>query len=128
VSLVLDTHAALWLVQGDSRLGDQARQRIESARSGDLAISDMVLLELAMLIEKRRVVVKVDPAIFLDRLANRFVVVPVNGTIAVEAMSLDLVQGDPFDRVCVATARHLNAELVTRDAAIRQSGLVRVVW
>lgn len=128
VSLLLDTHAALWLVQGDSRLGDRARQRIESARPTDLAISDMLLLELAMLIQKRRVVVKGDSAVFLDRLAHRFVVVPVSGTIAVDAMSLGLEQGDPFDRVFVATARSLSAELVTRDAAIHKSGLVPVVW
>ena len=128
MSLLLDTHAALWLVQGDARLGDGARRRIEAARSSDLAISDLVLLELAMLIQKKRVVVKADPTIFLDRLAHRFVVVPVNGTIAVEAMALELEQGDPFDRVFVATARHLHAELVTRDAAIHNSGLVAVVW
>lgn len=128
VSLLLDTHAALWLVQGDSRLGDRARQRIESARPTDLAISDMLLLELAMLIQKQRVVVKGDHTVFLDRLAHRFVVVPVSGVIAVDAMSLSLEQADPFDRVFVATARNLSAELVTRDEAIHRSGLVSVVW
>ena len=128
MSLLLDTHAALWLVQGDARLSDAARRRIERAPRNDLFVSDLLLLELAMLIRKRRVTVKTEPTAFLDRLARRFAVVPLDATIAVRAMDLLLPQGDPFDRVFVATALALDAELVTRDAAIRESGLVSVVW
>ena len=128
MSLLLDTHAALWLVQGDSRFGDAARTRIERAPRSDLFISDLLLLELAMLIRKGRVTVKTRPAAFLDRLARRFEVVPVNAEIAVRAMDFPLPQGDPFDRVFVATALELDAELVTRDTAIRESGLVTAVW
>ena len=35
---------------------------------------------------------------------------------------------DPFDGLIVATARSLDLPLLTRDAAIRDSGAVRVVW
>jgi PIN domain nuclease of toxin-antitoxin system len=128
LSLLLDTHAALWLVQGDARLGDAARARIERASPGDLFISDLLLLELAMLLKKGRVIVKTRPADFLDRLARRFEVVPLTSIIAVRAMGLPLPQGDPFDRVFVATAIEIRAELVSRDAAIRESSLVPVVW
>ncbi len=128
MSLLLDTHAAVWLVQGDGRLGDTARKRIERASQSDLLISDLLLLELAMLVRKGRVAVKTPPAAFLDRLARRFQVVPLSSMIAVRAMDLPLPHGDPFDRVFVATAIELRAELVTRDAAIRESGLIPVVW
>lgn len=128
MSLLLDTHAALWLVQGDARLGTGARARIDAARPTELAISDMLLLELAMLVEQGRVVLKTDTAGFLNRLASRFLVIPINGTIAIEAMALGLEEADPFDRVFVATARQTDAELVTRDEAISRSGLVPVVW
>lgn len=128
MSLLLDTHAALWLVQGDSRLGNAARTRIERAPRSELFISDLLMLELAMLIKKGRVTVKAEPTAFLDRLARCFQVVPLDSTIAVRAMDLPLPDGDPFDRVFVATALGLDAELVTRDGAIRDSGLVTVVW
>ena len=128
MSLLLDTHAALWLVQGDARLSDAARRRIESAERSDLLISDLLLLELAMLIRKGRVTVKTEPTAFVDGLSRRFTVVPLDAAIAVRAMDLALPQGDPFDRVFVATALALDAALVTRDAAIRDSGLISVVW
>ena len=35
---------------------------------------------------------------------------------------------DPFDALIVASARDLNLALITRDAAIRESGVVRTIW
>ena len=35
---------------------------------------------------------------------------------------------DPFDALIVAAARTLDLALLTRDAAIRASGAVRVIW
>jgi PIN domain nuclease of toxin-antitoxin system len=35
---------------------------------------------------------------------------------------------DPFDRLIVAAARWAGAELITRDEALAESGLVMVVW
>jgi PIN domain nuclease of toxin-antitoxin system len=128
VSLILDTHAALWLVQGDNRLSERARSRIEAAAPDELVISDLLLLELAILIDRGRVKLKSDPARFLKRLGRRFLVIPVDADIASEAIALPLPQGDPFDRVFVATARSMSAELITRDAGIHESRLVSVVW
>ena len=35
---------------------------------------------------------------------------------------------DPFDGLIVAAARDLSLPLITRDAAIRESGSVRIIW
>jgi PIN domain nuclease of toxin-antitoxin system len=35
---------------------------------------------------------------------------------------------DPFDGLIAAAARTLNLPLITRDATIRESGAVRVMW
>jgi len=128
VKLLLDTHAALWLVQGDARLSDEALARVRVAHRDELFVSDMLLLELSMLIRKDRVRVRSSALDFVTRLAARFQVAPMNAAIAVQAMELQLPQGDPFDRVFVATALELEADLLTRDAAITESGLVPVVW
>jgi len=48
--------------------------------------------------------------------------------IATLAMDLELPHGDPFDRIIVASARHHELPLLTRDRNISASGLVRVVW
>jgi PIN domain nuclease of toxin-antitoxin system len=41
---------------------------------------------------------------------------------------LDLPQGDPFDRIIVASAIYHKLPLLTRDKNISSSGLVRTVW
>jgi PIN domain nuclease of toxin-antitoxin system len=38
------------------------------------------------------------------------------------------LHGDPADRLIVATALTRDALLVTKDQAIRESGLVQTVW
>lgn len=38
------------------------------------------------------------------------------------------VLGDPWDRFIVATAQTLGLPLVTRDSAIRDSGLLPTIW
>ena len=43
---------------------------------------------------------------------------PLEPEIAVDSAELPLFHGDPADRMIVATARHLSAMLVTRDAKI----------
>lgn len=128
MNLVLDTHAALWLVQGDPRLPGNARSRIESTGREELLISDLLLLELSMLIHKKRVMIAGEPGPFLEHLAARFTVVAIDSEIAARAMSIMLPQGDPFDRIFIATALRHNAELVTRDRAIHGSALVPVIW
>lgn len=128
MKLLLDTHAALWLVQGDARLSDRALARIRASNRNELFVSGMLLLELSMLIRKDRVRVRSSALDFVAGLAARFEVVPMSAAIAVRAMELSLPQGDPFDRVMVATALELEADLVTRDSAITESGLVPIVW
>lgn len=128
MSLLLDTHAALWLVQGDARLGDGATARIAELRRDELYISDLLLLEVSLLISKGRVVVDGAPGTFLRDLAARFHTLPIDPAVAALAPQLPLPQADPFDRVFVATAKYHELPIVTRDAAIRESGIVEAIW
>lgn len=128
MSLLLDTHAALWLVQGDARLGDDALARTAELRRDELCISDLLLLELSILISKGRVVVDEAPVTFLRDLAARFHTLPIHSAVAALAPELPLPQADPFDRVFVATAKYHGLPIVTRDGAIRESGIVETIW
>jgi PIN domain nuclease of toxin-antitoxin system len=54
---------------------------------------------------------------------------PVDEAIADAFTMVDrAVLRDPWDRFIVATAQVLDAELVTRDGAIRESALVSTIW
>lgn len=128
MKLVLDTHAALWLVQGNARLSPTARSRIEAAQAEDLLISDLMLLELSMLVHKERITIAGEIEPFIDSFSRRFRLCPIDASIAARAMSLGLPHGDPFDRVFVATAIERDAALVTKDRAITDAAVVPVVW
>ncbi len=128
MSVLLDTHAALWLVQGEDRLSPAALSRLGELDRDEIYVSDLMLFELALLITKRRVVVDEGLGSFLNDFAAHFHVLPVDAVIAAKAAELALPQGDPFDRIFVATAVRHALPLVTRDREIRDSGLVPTIW
>ncbi|MEN8662367.1 MAG: type II toxin-antitoxin system VapC family toxin [Lentimonas sp.] len=125
---LLDTHAAIWALEGDSRLGSDARKLIEAADATQLCISDMTLLEIAMLIHKGRLANSGSEEALLKETASKFKTLPINASIAAEAFQLDLPQADAFDRIITATARYHQIKLITKDSCITSSKTVETVW
>jgi PIN domain nuclease of toxin-antitoxin system len=114
-----------------ARLSKRAKMTIEEARhSGEgLAISNITLLELAMLTSKKRVPLGVSLESFLSEVERRFVVLPMNGDICVRAFALpSTYPNDPADRVIGATALVQGLSLVTVDREIRRSHVVPTIW
>lgn len=126
--VLLDTHAILWAMDESDRLGEEARRVLKQARRDDLFISDISLLEVSMLSAKGRIECVDGVLATLRTMEEKARVIPIHAGIATRAMGLPLPQGDPFDRVIVATAMELQVPLCTPDAAIIKSGLVPVVW
>ena len=115
-------------MEDSSKLKPRAREIIAQARWGELAISDMTLLELAMLIRRKRVLPGMPLDEALRQIEEEFVVIPIGGKVAGLAVALELPQGDPFDRVIVATALTLQLPLISADREIKKSHLVETVW
>ena len=117
---VLDTHVWKMLVAGD-RFAPRVLRRIDAAAATDaLYIAAVSVWEIAMLAAKG--VLKLNAATLswvTDAVhASRVIVFPLEPAIAIDAAELPLFHGDPADRMIVATARHLKAVLITRDAKI----------
>jgi len=118
----------VWALEDSPRLRPRVRALIARAAWGELAISDMTLLELAMLIRRKRVLPGLPLGDALRQTEEEFVVVPIGGRVAELAVTLELPQGDPFDRSIVATAIALGVPLLSADRAIKKSGLVETFW
>lgn len=128
VKACLDTHAVLWSLAGDPRLGSQARSLIAHSRRSDLVISDIVLLEISYLSANGRIEDADGVDALLAKVAESFRVIPISPEIARLALELDLPHGDPFDRVITATAKTHTIPLITRDRSITASGAVATLW
>ncbi|HPQ26608.1 MAG TPA: type II toxin-antitoxin system VapC family toxin [Gammaproteobacteria bacterium] len=131
--IVLDTHVLIWWVDGDERLSPVARRAIEDELTGrqQLLISAISAWEIAMLIEKGRLVLTMDIGDWLATVEaiEGVVFVPVDHEVAVQSVRLPgEFHPDPADRMIVALARHHAVPLLTADAKIQAYRHVQTVW
>lgn len=124
----MDTHAVIWAAEGDERLGASAGELLRSLKAGEAVLSDITLLEIAMLAKKGRIELSVAAEEYLRAIQRNYPLLTITSEIASLAVDLNLPQGDPFDRIIVASAMHHELPLLTRDKNISASGLVRTVW
>jgi PIN domain nuclease of toxin-antitoxin system len=128
MNYLLDTHAAISAADGDPQLGQRAKDALLSSTQGDVFISDITLLEISMLVKKGRIELEVSTAEYLKRLQSLYPPLRITPNIATLATDLPLPQGDPFDRIIVATASEHNLTLITKDQHITESKLVPSLW
>lgn len=111
---LLDTHALLWWLTGDSRLSERAREVI--SREG-AAVSVVSLWEIT--IKRALGKLEADVEVIAERVSGTdgFEWLDLRPPHVLELVSLPLHHGDPFDRMLIAQARAESATLVSRDAA-----------
>lgn len=125
-AVLLDTHVLVWLLAGNARLGTQARGFIQQAAQDNvLLVSAITPWEIAMLVSKGRLA--------LDRDVGEWVAAalalpgirlgPLSPEVAVASTRLPgAMHADPADRILAATARHVDAVLVTEDQRLLDYG------
>jgi PIN domain nuclease of toxin-antitoxin system len=127
--IVLDTHAWIFFADDPGRLGRAARRAI--GKADRLGVSAVSLWELALLVEKKRLSLDRDLLPWIhDALGEpRIELLPLTPAVVVAAHQLrGALDGDPGDRLIVATTLVEGARLVSKDVRITESGVVPVVW
>jgi PIN domain nuclease of toxin-antitoxin system len=128
MSVVLDTHAWVWWLQGYAGLTSRERSGLDNL-SRDLrpCIADISLWEIAALYEKGRFVLPVPFQLWIEKAAHPATVRVLPLTPAI-AMQLTLLPAsfhrDPADRIIVSTARVHGLPLLTKDRKILGTRLV----
>jgi PIN domain nuclease of toxin-antitoxin system len=120
--LLLDTHAAIWIVE-DEPLADKAVEAIDNAyRLGnEVLVSAITAWEIGLLVSRNRLGLSTKP----ERWFQHLLAVP---GVRLAELSTDVLIAssflpgdpprDPADRIIIATARELGATLITRDGLI----------
>ena len=125
---VIDTHVWIWWVDDDPKLKRAIRDRIDV--EDDVRVSAISLLEIATAVWLNRLVLQPSASYWLQvaQAAEQIRVEPLSDRVCLESVNLPgQFHKDPADRLIVALARILNAELITADAKILGYSGVRTV-
>ncbi len=127
--LLLDTHALVWLAADLGQLPERVKTALRAERAA-LHVSAISALEIAILVKRKRLVLPVEPARFVERAVAQhgLLEVAVDREIALASAALPDLHNDPFDRILVATALRRRMVLVTRDQAIGAYPGVETLW
>lgn len=129
---VVDTHALIWFLEGNPRIGADAKI-ILSEPTSQLVVPAIVLAEAAWIVERGRTSIPSAMDLLSAVEADaRVVIYPLNETVVKQSVSVSTI-GEMHDRQIVATALVLASQnemvaLLTCDRNITTSGLMKIVW
>lgn len=125
--IVLDTHVLVWWTLTPKLLSKRAVQAI--TKSDQLGVPSIVFWEIALLVRRGKLFLDLSVRQWAQRVCtiDRVVEVPLSREIALRADELP-THPDPADRFIMATALTLDADLVTKDARIRDGEIVGTIW
>lgn len=130
--IVLDTHVLVWWVSDPDKLTVRAKKMIVRAcQAGEVLVSSFSVWEIFMLVRKGRLSLDLDVNDWVSKIEQLSYVrfVPVDNDIAKRSVDLSgEFQGDPADRIIVATAILTGSSLITRDKEILEYSGVKAVW
>src|ERR1700761_39631 len=117
--LLLDTHVLIWLLNDSDKISASIYSQIERAAEQDLLfVSAITPWEIAMLVAKGRLGLTRDVGNWIDEALGLpgIHLEPLSPEIAVASTRLPWnVHPDPADRILLATARSLDATLISAD-------------
>jgi PIN domain nuclease of toxin-antitoxin system len=114
MSLLLDTHVALWAITGDATLGEDLLDRLR--HDPDVFLSPVSLWEITI---KQSAGKLAGPPDLAERVRDMgFRELPVTYAHGIAAGRLPPHHRDPFDRMLVAQAATERLTLASRDASV----------
>ncbi len=132
MNTVLDAHALVWFLEGNPRLGVNARTVMQD-RASVLYLPVVALAEACWTVNRGRTSIPLVASLLADVDADpRIVLVPLDRAVLDISLTLTPLN-EMHDRQITATALHLaragaSVPLVTCDGNITASGLVPIVW
>jgi PIN domain nuclease of toxin-antitoxin system len=128
---VVDTHPLIFHAAGGGRLGKRAAALFDAVerRAAVLYVPAAVIWECGSLARAGRIDLQRSLEVFFEDLFSNPAYQPVDLTPdQIYLADAFRPNDDPFDALVCATARRLDLPLITRDAAIVDSRLVKVLW
>ena len=117
---LLDTHTAMWFLNGDEKLSKIAKETILNF-SNVKYISIASAWEIAIKLSIGKLDIVKSTADFLhDAEENGFIIIPITRTSLSTLETLPIIHRDPFDRLLIAIALAEEMTLITDDENIKR--------
>lgn len=129
MEVVVDTHALVWYLAGDKRLGQKARKTLDNLETDEnkLIINIIVLMEVLVLVEKKRVNFTWKE---FDNKISQFpntIIYPV-GLDVLETMKTVGRKLELHDRIIIATALLHGEHIISKDREISEIKDLKIIW
>ncbi|OQX53674.1 MAG: hypothetical protein B5M48_02775 [Candidatus Omnitrophica bacterium 4484_213] len=121
-----DTHALVWYIAG--KIPPKVDMIFKESEKGNVIIfvPTIVLAEIMYLVKRRKI--ELDYAELLQRIEVSRNLVEVPFDFQILKMMLDVEISEIHDCAIVATAKLLNAKILTKDEEIERASGVECVW
>jgi PIN domain nuclease of toxin-antitoxin system len=128
MNVLLDTHAFLWFISGDTRISQTAKEIIADL-DNEVMLSVGTLWEIAIKSNTKKINLKRPfKELILEEIEKySFGILPINIDALTLVSRLPLHHRDPFDRLLIAQAIAENVPIVTRDPAFAGYP-VEIIW
>jgi PIN domain nuclease of toxin-antitoxin system len=131
---ILDTHALIWFVEGNKKLGESAKTII-AAPNSRMVLPLIALAEAALIIERGRTTIP-DVSSFLTRVYTdtRIEIFPLTLDVFERSLTPEGLRiPELHDRFIVSTGLHLQdlgdtVEIITKDQAITEAAVLHTIW
>jgi len=124
---LLDTHAAIWFLTGDTMLSQTADQIIRD-RANNVYLSVVSVWELAIKISIGKLRFPGSTAGFIHfTQVNDITIVPIETAYLTFIESLPWIHRDPFDRLLIANAISEQMTIISADRNIAKYD-VPIIW
>lgn len=123
MKVLLDTHAFLWFVGADSRLGTHARELIESPDNRRLlSVASLWEMAIKISIGKLKIGMPFPTLVQQHVLGNAIEMLPVRAEHLDRLVVLPFYHRDPFDRLIIAQSEQEGASVISQDEAFDAYG------
>jgi len=129
MNYVADTHALIWWFTDSSRISPTAAGVFERCEQGNIIIfiPTIVIAESLSIFDKKRVSFDFKKLFARINNSDNFMLVSLDYPILRKMIDLTDIP-ELHDKIIVATAKHLNLPIITKDGILHDLPHVKTVW
>ena len=124
---LLDTHAFLWAIAGDTRMSQRARDIFVGPSNLSISIASIWEILIKVQVGKLSLPQPVGPYVISKLAENKIETLPVQLAHLLAYEQLPLHHRDPFDRILIAQSLEEGWPIISSDPVFKKYP-IRVIW